>query len=128
MSHTFKVNLMKLLGKLINFFTLHVSCLNNSYTKTQILWFCGATWKWRKIWEALFLWAFDWNHTKVHKIAENMKWWNIKLEFTVGTSVTLISTSVLPSHLKVNSLQYAILKVFSCFYCQLTCQICNICL
>lgn len=48
-----------------------------------------------------------------------MKWGNMKLEFTVGTSVTLISTSAFPSHLKVNSLQYAIiLKVFSCFYCQ----------
>jgi hypothetical protein len=33
---------------------------------------------------------------KVHKIAENMKWGYIKLEFTVGTSVTLISASSFP--------------------------------
>jgi hypothetical protein len=66
---------------------------------------------------------------KVHKIAESIIWGKIKLEFTVGTSVTLISMSALPFHLRVNSLQYAIiLKVFSCFYCQLNCQICNICL
>jgi hypothetical protein len=52
----------------------------------------------------------------VHKVAENMKWGNIKLELTLSTSVTLISTFALPSHLKVNSLQYAIiLKCFPVF-------------
>jgi hypothetical protein len=108
---------------------LHVSCLNNSYTKTQIFYgfleLCKCGIKSGKHWSYGHLTG---NIQKVHKTAENMKWENIKLEFTVGTSVTLVSTSALPSHLKVNSLQYAIiLKVFSCFYCQHNCQICNIC-
>ena len=40
-----------------------------------------------KMWEKLFIWAYDWDHTNVCKITENTKCGNVKSGFTVYTAL-----------------------------------------